>query len=204
MKMTEIRKETIGMVAQINDSISGLAESAKSVLGYDVLAKLTDKVAQEDLTPTQLALQELGIEVLNRRDVFVYQRERVIERTMVGVAKQMQELSQELVKAWMQGQASANELDRINRFSGPAWTFQKISEYRQPIPEFVLAKAVQIKQRVPECEIYVCGLEDDPDPFLCVGDKKKYSWAEPENIHYVEVWAEPKFEGKMREIDIPF
>jgi hypothetical protein len=192
MLMTEIRKESIGMVEQINGGLASLAESAMSVLGYDVLAKITGKVSLEEMTPIQAALQELEIEVLNRRDVFVYQRERMIERTV------------ELCKEWLREQPSRETFDRLDRFSGPSWIFHKISEYKQPIPEFVLAKAVQIKQRVPECEIYVVALEDYPDPFLVIGGKQKYSWQEPDEAHYVEVWAEPKFEGRINTEEIPF
>lgn len=192
MLMTEIRKESIGMGVQINDGLSSLAESAKSVLGYDVLAKLTGKVATAEMTPIELALQELEIEVLNPRDVFAYQRERQMERTI------------ELCKEWLQKQPRNINFSELTRFSGPGWTFRKISEYKQPIPEFVLAKAVQVKQRVPDCEIYVVGLEDHPDPFLVIGNAQKYSWMEPEEAHYIEVWAEPKFEAKLNSDDIPW
>lgn len=187
MLMVDIRRESLGESPDTTSALVMLAESAKSVLGYDVLAKqvgTSTEVANE--SELRKALRELDIDVLNPVDVRRYQKERLVEETTIRVRKWLEEVGQQ------------GNRDNLNAFSGPGWGFQKIAEYHQPVPEFVLAKAVQIKQQVPECEIYVESLSDHPDPFLFVGTKSKYSWMKPDEMYYVEVWEEPKFEGRLR------
>lgn len=184
MLMTEIRRQSLGVLDKVDEVLSSLAEQAKEVLGYDVLKNHAAPVVAE-LTPLQVALKEAEIDVLNRKDVAAYQKERLLERT------------QELLAIWLQDTAKLEEIRSFNRFMGPSWTQFKIAEYKQPVPEFVLAKAIQIKQLAPECEIYIEHLEDHPDPFLVVliPDGRAY-WPAKET-YYVEVWAEPKFEGRL-------
>lgn len=190
MLMTEIRKQGLGVLEQVNDVVLSLASQARELLGYDVLEKRVGGVAAAvELTPLQQALKELEIEVLIPADVDRYQRERQAEQTKLNLEKWLKEFS-----------TSDTALGQYVRFDGPAWVRQKISEYKQPVPEFVLAKAIQIKQRVPECEIYVESLQDHPDPFLIAAiPDTQYSWAEPKERYVVEVWLEPKFEGMVRD-----
>lgn len=186
MLMTEIKRDSFSEVEHIGESILGLASRAKELLGYGVLEKLTGNINLAELTPLQTALKDLEIEVLRAVEVRTYQKERQIEQTKINFEKWLVEFGQ-------------NDLvGRFVRFDGPSWTREKIAEYRQPIPEFVLAKAVQIKERMPECEIWVESLQDHPDPFLVVGiPDHTYSWSDPKEQYYVEVWAEPKFEGRL-------
>jgi hypothetical protein len=186
MEMTEIRKQSLTAVEGVTEQIVSLAAQARELLGYDVLGKQTGAIQTMELTELQMALKELEIEIMFPADVERYQRERQIEQTKLNFEKWLQEFSKSDVK-----------LHRWNRFDGPAWGVDKISEYKQPIPEFVLAKAVQIKQRVPECEIYVESLQDHPDPFLIVATATANRYDEPKERYYVEVWAEPKFEGRL-------
>ena len=197
MLMTEIKRERLGsVVSDTTTPLRALAESAKSVLGYDVLAKQMEKAAAAtDAAVTaeselRAVLTALEIDILNEADVMRYQKERLIERTT------------ELMREWMEKMAKKDFGDCLeysfDRFSGPEWSLIAIKEYKQPIPEFVLAKAVQIKERMPECELWVECLEDHPDPFLMVSvGKPQYSWMRPRDHYMVEVWAEPKFEGRM-------
>jgi len=181
--MTEIRKQSLGVLDKVDEVLASLAEQAKEVLGYDVLAK--HSVAVAELTPLQVALKDAEIEILNPKDVAQYQKERLIERT------------QELVADWIKDVSSLSEIRSYNRFGGPSWTEFKIAEYKQPVPEFVLAKAVQIKTAFPECEIFIEHLEDHPDPFLTVQIPDGRAYYQPREKYYVEVWAEPKFEGRV-------
>jgi hypothetical protein len=86
----------------------------------------------------------------------------------------------------------------IGTFIGPSWDKTRIEQYREPIPEFVLNKAIQIKKAMPEVRIYVQHLSEHPDPFLIVATKHKdYECLDAQEL-WVEVWEEPKFEGRIR------
>lgn len=73
------------------------------------------------------------------------------------------------------------------------WHTTKISKYREPIPEFVLSKAVEIKKEIPAVDFAIQHMEVVPDPFLIafLGSES----------YYVEVWEEPKFEGRLTKAD---
>jgi hypothetical protein len=183
--MTEIRKQSLGVIEQVNDGIADLARQAEEILGYGVLSRNFVTTAIE-LTTLQTALKELDIDVMVPGDVQHYQKERQIEQTKANF------------EVWLKDFMSSGTAGRYNRFDGPAWVEEKIAEYKQPIPEFVLAKAVQIKQRVPDCEIYVEYLSDHPDPFLIIAIPEGRPYYPAKERYHVEVWAEPKFEGRIR------
>lgn len=76
------------------------------------------------------------------------------------------------------------------------WEWQKVNlkDYKKPIPEFVLRKALQIKEKCPGVTFFVYELikrerQINGDPFLavCCGN----------DGYFVEVWDEPKFETKL-------
>jgi len=89
------------------------------------------------------------------------------------------------------------------------WVATPISKYKKPIPDFVLSKAVQIKEACPEAQFFVDALTTrvrrryatyvkpkvssstvyDYDPFLVVqlGDER----------YWIEVWNEPEFESAL-------
>ena len=194
--MTEIRKESWEKRETTSAALVSVAEKAKELLGYDVLAKVMEKkpIAVE-LTELQMVLKSLEIQPLNAADVLAYQKERLIEQTTANL------------KEWMKEIAEADALKWWRQFSGPAWRIAKIETYKQPIPEFVIAKAVEIKERLPECQIYIESLESHPDPFLIVGiGATEYDQDKPKEHYYIEVWDEPKFEGRVIDDsnDIPF
>lgn len=73
------------------------------------------------------------------------------------------------------------------------WASDSLPEYRQPVPEFVLQSALDIKARCPQAEFFVEQLlvESRPrDPFLVV--------YVPESVtrYYIEVWNEPSFKQR--------
>ena len=74
------------------------------------------------------------------------------------------------------------------------WSMQQLASYAEPIPEFALQTAVDIKQAHPEVEFYVCKLEENEivvDPFLVLRSRD----GDQEHDYYLEVWNESKFSG---------
>jgi len=175
MNMEEIERQVI-TVTEYDEPCVGLAEEAKQVLGYDILKTAIEK--PNERTQLELALAAAGIEVLNPEHVKTYQTEMLKERSKILFAE------------WLKTTDPSS-------FWGPRWDKTPIEDYKQPIPEFVLNKAIQIKKAVPDVRIYVEHLSEHPDPFLVVAMKHKdYSF--DGETHYIEVWAEPKFEGRVR------
>jgi hypothetical protein len=89
-----------------------------------------------------------------------------------------------------------------NKMLSPTWRVTRLREYTQPVPEFVLAKAVEIKRELPEAEFYIDQLA--VDPFLIVSLAPVMDFMtnqkrnlDPETAAYVEVWAEAKFEAAL-------
>ena len=79
------------------------------------------------------------------------------------------------------------------------WYSAKIAEYKKPIPDFVLERALQLQEALPlasfaidyfEERIHRVEVEVTPavDPFLC------FSYGGTK--YYLDVWDEPKFEGR--------
>lgn len=69
------------------------------------------------------------------------------------------------------------------------WQIVPLKGYNLPIPEYVLAKALDIKEALPTAEFLVDELvvgEKYVDPFLIVKDGIEH--------YYIEVWDEPEFE----------
>lgn len=202
MQLTDIRRQSLSTLTQMDSVLSSLATQAKEILGYDILAKHPGVMQAVELTPLQETLRMLEIDILNSADVLKYQKEMLVERTGV------------LVREWAKEIQGKNKLHSWDNFRGPAWTQVKISEYKQPIPEFVLAKAVQVKQAFPECELVVEWLEDHPDPFLIAQIPDGREYHPPTEKYYIECWDEPRFEGRLgagagegtvdQESDIPF
>lgn len=76
------------------------------------------------------------------------------------------------------------------------WVRSPLSEFKQPIPEFALQTALDIKAKCPNTLFFVDELKIEKrteDPFLVV------SADQSSPIYYIEVWNEPKF-NQVREI----
>lgn len=72
------------------------------------------------------------------------------------------------------------------------WEKFSIQRYDKPIPEFVLNKAIEIRERIPLVQFEVEELTENPvnnDPFLIarLGAES----------YYIEVWHEPSFESAL-------
>jgi hypothetical protein len=175
MKINDIERETF-QVIEWSEPVLTLADEAASVLGYEVLKQQQSEPSSQ--SKLQQVLAKIGVETLKESSVKAYQEERLLEQTEVRY------------QAWKK--------NPLGTFVGPSWEKVTIERYREPIPEFVLNEAIQIKREMPEVRIYVEHLTDFPDPFLIVATRHKdYEILDGETV-YVEVWEEPKFEGKLR------
>lgn len=150
-----------------SDARQILARDAEALLGY---AGLREEVHM----PGRLrgALAKLDIQILDEKSVDAYK-------------KQMTE-----------------HFDTAGKMVMPTWRLKNLREYKQPVPEFVLSKAVEIKKELPEAEFYIDQLA--VDPFLIVSlvplvdfNYNKSRGLDPEMSAYIEVWDEPKFEGRV-------
>ena len=86
---------------------------------------------------------------------------------------------------------------KLNAAQEAIWKRDNITHYKEPIPEFVLRKAIQIKQRYQNANFMVEYLTvgfKSIDPFLIVC-RGAYNLALEK--YYIEVWDEPEFEAKM-------
>lgn len=187
MLQTEIRRDAIILPCEPTGEIGTLAGDAEKVLGYSVLRESIDEPPE---TPRLAhALGQLGIDILNKQDVITYMSERLCNRTL------------ELLGEWSQRKPAVSDWGSGEYFMGPSWESTPIAKYKEAIPEFVINKAVQIKQALPECQIWIRHLTEDRDPFLEVtlGKANEYnSGKNGSERYFIEVWDEPKFEGRLR------
>ena len=89
--------------------------------------------------------------------------------------------------------------DTYKKMSVPTWRLTELRKYAQPVPEFVLRKACDIKRELPTAIFYIDQLA--VDPFLLVSMTPITDFLtnqarklDLETQAYVEVWDEPKFE----------
>ena len=92
--------------------------------------------------------------------------------------------------------------DTHKKMSVPTWRLTELSKYTQPVPEFVLRKACDIKRELPTAIFYIDQLA--VDPFLLVSTTpitdfltNQVRKLDLETQAYVEVWDEPKFEETL-------
>jgi hypothetical protein len=176
MNVSEIRRTHAAPVIIPEPTIM---EEAKEVLGYGRERTITKP---ERVSTLAAKLADLDIDTLNQSDVVRYQCEMAAEKFLEP------EFHRELASG-----------GTYYRWHLTVWDRTEISQYHEPIPEFVLNKAIQIKRAIPEVELFVEYLEMRSDPFLLakLGQGKKGSdW--DADWEYIEVWAEPKFEGRGR------
>lgn len=75
------------------------------------------------------------------------------------------------------------------------WMMYDLAHYAEPVPEFALQTAIDIKKRHPDVNFYICSLEENRmvlDPFL-VMRVPDGNWHQD---FYLEVWNEPRFSGE--------
>ena len=182
MKLAEIPRVKAGnalaLASEVSD-LSGergkLAQRAADLLGY---RRLADHVSGRGALTTQIgelaaALVTLDIQVLDTESVITYQLEEAAKRTR-------DKINEVGLKGWASGWG----------MTAASWQHTGLKEYDHPIPEFVLDKAVKIKEAMPEVEFRVHHLNDARyDPFLIAILGKE--------IYYIDAWDEPRFEGSL-------
>ena len=152
----------------LDDPRRKLAVDAEMLLGYQPLLKDTKAPGR-----LRRALADLEIEVLDQISVDAYKVQ--------------------MVRHYASHQ----------KMSNPTWRIKPLRGYGQPVPEHVLAKAVEIKRVLPEAEFYVDQLAVDPFLIVSLGKIEDFRTNQPtrgldlETAAYVEVWDEPKFEGRV-------
>lgn len=189
MKLAELPRVKPGQaVRQLEKALGAvdrerlaLGQKAETLLSYRVLkSDVTGSVATpvKDIGELGKALIVLEIEVLDAAHVVRYQHDMV------------RDLNQGFTDNLLMS-------GRINKYVTESWGYTaakwgatELSGYMEPIPEFVLSKAVQIKEKLPEVKLYVHHLNQPKlDPFLIA--------AFGNEVYFVEVWDEPKFEGRL-------
>jgi len=146
------------------DGTKELAAKAAKVLGYCGLQRIIPSQGTSAAQAVEVShvFAELGIEPLSKARVLKYQR--WYTRTHGGTF------------SW----------ERIS------WESTDIEKYVDPIPEFALSRAVELRERLPKArfkiEFPVRNEIPKSDPFLLM----TYGSEE----YYLEVWDEPRFEGR--------
>lgn len=180
MKLTEIPRIKAGTTPNsvrelegLNNERAKIATRAADLLGYKVLAnhmsgQTVSATSEGRLTET---LRALEFEVLDNASVIKYQMEEAGRITSLKISEDFRQ--------WTVGWLTA-----------ASWSHTTLTEYEQPIPEFVLDKALRIKERLPEVIFQVQHLnEPKADPFLIAHLGKE--------IYYIEAWDEPRFENTL-------
>lgn len=160
-------------LSEIDQERLYLATRAKDVLGYDVLRQSVTGQRKVDVLEGKLmeTLLKLDFPILDTATVIEYQLEEMTRRNREYI---LGHLDQWTGVAW--------------RIEVAKWTPTLLQEYEHPVPEFVLDKAIRIKEALPGVVFHVQHLEDPKaDPFLVASFEKE--------IYYIEAWDEPKFEA---------
>jgi len=182
MKLVEIprvkagdrAKKQVKELSELNQERLLLATRATDLLGYNgLMADVTGETQFVTPGPLAEALRALEIEVLDTATVIEYQMQEMVRATQ-------EKILDGNLDSWAYGY-----------FAEAGWMKTPLNTYTHPIPEFVIDKAVRIKERAPEVKFYVQHLRDPKaDPFLIAYVGKE--------IYYVEAWDEPRFEGRLR------
>lgn len=154
-------------VTIVTDMRAELAVEAETLLGYSVLRKRLGM-----RSPLTEALLKLEIEPFDPKTVNTYKSE------MLTYA-QNEAARMDVAAGIRPGTWQA----RVAR-----WQSDSIRDYKKPIPEFAIDTAVRLKKACPAVKFEIEELTIVPDPFLIavLGRQRRY----------IEVWDEPKFEGR--------
>lgn len=127
----------------LNNERAKIATRAADLLGYKVLANHMSGQTVAATSEGRLteALRTLEIDVLDNASVIKYQMEEAGRRTAEKIGEDF--------RNWTTGW-----------FTAANWTHTTLTEYEQPIPEFVLDKALRIKERLPEVIFHIQHLNE--------------------------------------------
>jgi hypothetical protein len=156
-----------------------LATKAKNLLGYKVLSGEISgsfQATSVELGKLATALLALDLEVLDMGMVFAYQVDEAARRTKQELDRLVRGGQVKQVFQW--------------GFSPAEWKHTELKSYGEAIPEFVLDKAVRLKEKCPDVQFFVHHLNDPKaDPFLVA--------TLGEEVFFLEAWDEPRFEGRI-------
>lgn len=161
--------------------LRSLAEDARDVLGYSVLETTASAVKVDERGELRKVLDALEITPYTKESVDAYQEQR------------KDAVNREALTEFLKNENAHNGF-----YGAHIWDTTEIKEYKQPIPEYVLNKAVQIKKAMPQVGIFIQHLKIDP--FLLVqtpNSKGQCSRWEYGERYWIECWDEPKFEGHL-------
>jgi hypothetical protein len=172
----------IAVVQEQDELLAQVGRDARDILGYKPLHKLA--VLKE--CRLRETLIELGIEVLNPATILLYQEKLGVPHPDL---RELVKNSGAFVEAVDDDDESDEDDDDEMPSNRKSWQRQSLESYGAPIPAHVLQKAIEIKKALPSVEFSVEQLKMMPDPFLIVEFR--------EEQFYIEVWEEPKFEGRV-------
>lgn len=174
-----------------NPLIASLGRLALATLGYEPLYDETTT----GTTTLDRVLHSLEIEILDEDAVTNYMKERLtaLNSTVEELTEEDEAEAEEEADDEVDEDEDDDEEEVPRQRGRYRWNTLSIQQYEKPIPEFVLAKAIQIKHALPKVSLTVEYVRFDKDPFLVAtfGGQKRY----------VEVWNEPKFEGRLTKED---
>ncbi|MCK5605670.1 hypothetical protein KAR91_27495 [Candidatus Pacearchaeota archaeon] len=156
------------------------AVPALVVSGTEVLESTDERTKRASLARLALGYKELSLAVAETRP----------RLTLLDVEEGLREADVQIFdnKDVSRYKAKMREDSWRNGF----WDETPISEYGEPIPEFVIDTALQVKQAIPEAEFSIEYFvhRNENDPFLSFkvpGVQRRF---------VVEVWDEPDFEAE--------
>lgn len=184
IKRTKVLGALTGPIEELTEAqaveLPNIMEQAAANLGYKGRRAPQRAIMAAEIGPLQGVLAQLEIEVLDNRDVLTYMYEKLFESQQAHLQEML-----------IDGRPRWSEVRLIQ------WHDTRLKEYYNFVPDFVLAKALEIKTACPEVEFTVLHLERSPDPFLIahLGGEWAFQWKE---CYVIEVWDEAAFERRMR------
>lgn len=159
--------------SEINQERSYLAQRAADVLGYKVLKASVHghRTLSAVSGPLTEGLLKLGVDILDTAAVLTYQLDELTRRNRETIEENFSQYA----CGW---------------FTLATWNRTELSQYERPVPEFVIDKALKIKEAIPEVHFYIQHLSDPKaDPFLIARVNSE--------IYYIDAWDEPRFEASL-------
>lgn len=165
------------------------------------LVEVPPTVRKESRDLAADAQNELGYSNLSRNvELLLTQRSKIIVQNKI--VKALDEIGIELLDVNSVGLYMKELRSEVRLKSKQSWEWDiaNLKYYPEPIPEFALERAIQVKRVIIAAQLappdfYVAQLKREsvrhPDPFMLFsvaqsGDKQ----------YYLDVWDEPKFEGR--------
>ena len=179
MAIPELRRAPASAMPP-SDLISVLALKAEALLGYRGLRE------RLGIVPASLTrvLEDLEIEPYLEADVARYKKEKV---------RQLEAQLWDELRAQIMEDLQTRGVVAEGTFVHAYWHLVPLHKFKGEVPEFALARAIQIKERLPKVKFYVDELRAEKryDPFLVVrcGLRRLY----------IDVWDEREFERSQEE-----